>query len=61
VLVPSSMRGKEVGRFAMTMGMVSMSHAEYEQVTITESQHASDPFAGDTITVKFTNAGCGSL
>jgi hypothetical protein len=53
-LVPSSMRGKELSRHAASMGVVSISHVEYEQVTIDESQNTGN----DTITVRFKNASC---
>jgi hypothetical protein len=60
-LVPPSMRGKELSRRTMSMGAFSISSVEYEQVTISETRHAGQPFGNDTITVNFRNASCASL
>jgi hypothetical protein len=58
-LVPASLRGKEIGRYVGTMGMISMSVIEYEHVTINELEYANQPFSKDnTINVSFKNEGC---
>ena len=61
-LVPASLRGKEVGRYMMMMGLMSMSVVEYEYVTINELEHANQPFGKDnTITVTFKSENCQEL
>jgi len=57
-LVPSSMRGKELGRRAVSVGLPSMTSVDYEQVVIDELQNAGGPFGNDTIIVRFRNASC---
>jgi hypothetical protein len=52
-LVPAAMRGKELGRFASMMGVISFSSIQYEYVTISELQHADQPFGNNTITITF--------
>jgi hypothetical protein len=54
-LVPDSMRGKEIRRFAGTTGAFSgVSSTEYEHVTISQSNSGRN----DIITVIFHNGGC---
>ena len=58
-LVPPALRGKEVGRMAEMTGTISVFIVEYEQVTMSEFEHANDPFGTDnTITVTFKNNDC---
>ncbi len=57
-LVPLAMRGKELGRLASMMGMISLSPIEYEHVTISELDHADQPFGNNTITVTFKDRNC---
>lgn len=57
-LVPGSMRGGELRRFANVMGMFSLSSVEYEHVIISELQHGDQPFGNNTITVTFKNDNC---
>lgn len=57
-LVPSSMRGKELGRMAEQFGIASVSITEYEHVTIAESDHVGWPGHGDTLTVGFKDPSC---
>ena len=54
-LVPDSMRGKELRRFAASTGAYSaVSWIEYEHVTISRSNSGRN----DTIAVIFHNGGC---
>jgi hypothetical protein len=54
-LVPDSMRGKELRRFAASTGAFSaVSWTEYEHMTISQSNSGRN----DTITVIFHNGGC---
>ncbi len=57
-LVPSSIRGKELGRMAEQFGIASVSITEYEHVTIAESDHVGWPAHGDTLTVGFKDPSC---
>ncbi len=52
-LVPDSLRGKEVGRYAGMMGLISMLIVEYERVRINEVDGNDN-----TITVTFKNNDC---
>jgi hypothetical protein len=54
-LVPDSMRGKDIRRFAgMTGASSAVSSTEYEHVTISQSHSGRN----DTIAVIFHNGGC---
>ena len=58
-LVPSPMRGKELGRRMEAMGAISVSSVEYEHVTVSELADANQPFGhNNTITVRFKNGEC---
>ena len=58
-LVPPALRGKEVRRMAGMIGMISVFIVEYEQVTMSEVEHANDPFGTDNaITFTFKNHDC---
>jgi|HubBroStandDraft_1064217.scaffolds.fasta_scaffold39403_3 hypothetical protein len=58
-LVSASMRGKELRRGAVQMGLASMSFIEYENITISEPQDGNQPFSKDhTITVTFKSYDC---
>jgi hypothetical protein len=54
-LVPLTVRGKELRRFHMAMGLPSMSTVEYENVTISESLQGRTRTG---ITVTFKNETC---
>jgi hypothetical protein len=54
-LVPALMRGKELRRFTMQMGISSLSSIEYEHLTISEPGPAE---RGISITVAFHNEEC---
>jgi hypothetical protein len=56
-LVPSSLRGKELGQRTEVMGSVSLWSLEYENVTVSELQYANEPFR-NTITVTFKGENC---
>lgn len=56
-LVPDSIRGKKLGEFASSAGIISLESTQYEHVIISRSHDASRPFDG-TITVTFTGNGC---
>jgi hypothetical protein len=56
-LVPDSIRGKELGRMAQQMSLISLQSVDYENVSIGELSYGNDSFR-DTITVRFKNAGC---
>ena len=58
-LVPTAMRGQEIRAGAMVNGMISDVFTEYEHVTVSEMQHADQPFSNNnTITVTFKNNDC---
>jgi hypothetical protein len=58
-LVPASVRGKEGGGFTEVFSLISLTTVEYENVTVSEIQNASEPESrNNTITIKFKNAGC---
>ncbi len=57
-LVPSSMRGKELGRFMEQMGLLTISVIEYERVTITEPQDPDHPGSRTAVIVTFKNESC---
>lgn len=59
-LVPDSMRGKETGRGMLALGAISVSIVEYEQVTISETEYANQPFDSsyNKITVQFKSPAC---
>jgi hypothetical protein len=55
-LVPASMRGKELGKFAgMTGAFSSFSGVEYEHVTVSQPAHS---VGNETILVSFKNDDC---
>jgi hypothetical protein len=54
-LVPSTMRGKELGRMEEAMGAASVSHIEYENVTISEFRQGGRRTG---VTVTFKNEEC---
>ena len=58
-LIPDSMRGKELGRRAVSMGAVSVVFVEYEHITVSEMQDANQ--FGNRITVTFKNGSCQNL
>ena len=61
-LVPDAMRGKELERGVLMMGMVSFSFVEYEHVTVSEREYANQPFSNEnTITVTFKGDSCPNL
>jgi hypothetical protein len=49
-LAPNSMRGKEVRRMSMQMGLISVTVVDYEHIAVSESN--------DTITVTFKSDDC---
>ena len=55
-LVPSTMRGKELGRGVTHMGALSSTWVLYERVTVNEL--SSGDWSHDTITVRFKNDNC---
>jgi hypothetical protein len=58
-LVPDSSRGKRLGRYDLGVGGISFLVSGHERVTITEVEHANDPFNDkNTITVSFKNENC---
>jgi hypothetical protein len=60
-LVPTSLRGKELGHLIEAMGAISVSSVEYEHVTIRELRDENQPFGdNNTITITFKNGDCQS-
>ena len=58
-LVPDSMRGKEINRWMMEMGAISMIFIEYENVMVSELD-AGPLNHADTITITFKRDDCRS-
>ncbi len=56
-LLPAEVRGKEVLRMQQSMGAVSMSSVEYENLTISGG-HSDDDRQRDTLTVIFKTEDC---
>jgi hypothetical protein len=54
-LVPMNMRGKELGRMMEAVGLPSMSHVEYQNVTVSELWQGEQRTA---VTVAFKNEVC---
>jgi hypothetical protein len=60
-LVPAAVRGRELRRSTAQMGIASVMLTDYEHVSISELQHAGEPFDQNSrITVQFKSSACES-
>ena len=57
-LVPPSARGKEINKGVMAAGRISMSFADYENITIAEPQDPDHPGRRTSVSITFKRPDC---
>jgi len=57
-LVPPPVRGKEINKGIMSAGRISMSFADYENITIAEPQDPDHPGRRTSVTITFKRPDC---